>query len=66
VRRALRVVQECSRKPYAESASNARAYGNSGGIQTIFDDLSLTLRETFPNTGLGNRLANSAISQPSD
>jgi hypothetical protein len=44
VRRALRVAQECSRKTYAESASNARGYGNSGRIQTIFDDLSLPLR----------------------
>lgn len=44
MRRALRVAQECSRKTYAESPSNARGYGNSGGIQTIFDDLSLPLR----------------------
>jgi hypothetical protein len=32
MRRALRVAQECSRKTYAESASNARGYDNSGGI----------------------------------
>jgi hypothetical protein len=44
VRRALRVAQECSGKTYAESASNARPNGNSGGIETIFDDLSLALK----------------------
>ena len=39
--RALRVAQECSRKTYAEPGRDDRRYGNSGRIQTIFDDLSL-------------------------
>jgi hypothetical protein len=32
----LRVAQECSRKTYAKSGRDDCAYGNSGGIQTIF------------------------------
>jgi hypothetical protein len=56
VRRVLRVAQECGRKTHAESASNGSGYGNSGGIQTIFDDLSSTAQGMFPYAGPDNRL----------
>ncbi len=41
MRRAPRLAHKCSRKTYAECASNACSYGYPGDIQMILDDLSL-------------------------